>query len=143
MATKKHKLKFFVEVQTQDCPSVVSEMPSMQRATKLVGKNIQTIIKHGRFANEIGGSVINVWVEHIVIHGAGPLFKLGDKVRSKIHSGTSFDGKVGTIVRAPEKRSKRGSILFSGQYAYDVDFDGRIQRMAEDHIAPLAAAAGR
>ena len=61
---------------------------------------------------------------------AGPKFKLGDKVLCRIYP----DGGVGTIVRAPKKISKRGSVLFDGVYAYDVDFSGRVQRLAESHL---------
>lgn len=64
-----------------------------------------------------------------------PFFAIGDKVECTI----IVDGKplpIGTIVRVPKKHG-------GGFYSYDVDFNGRLQRITEQHLKPASMKAGR
>jgi hypothetical protein len=81
---------------------------------------------------------------------AGPVFKLGDKVRVTIPD-SPLNGMIGTIVREPKKRGQSNSVLFPGQYSYDVEFTERLplnlanpdcktQRLREGHLGLVSAA---
>jgi hypothetical protein len=80
------------------------------------------------------------------VSNSKPRFGLREKVKL-LPCGSPLDEAVGTIVRVPKKRGQKNSIFFPGGYAYDVDFSGRVQRIAEDHLEPVlrarAAKAGK
>jgi hypothetical protein len=69
----------------------------------------------------------------------GPLFELGDKQRlvlpeSWLSRAKALNGHVGTIVFVPKRRGRHNTALFPGEYSYDVDFDGRLKRIGENHL---------
>ena len=75
-----------------------------------------------------------------------PRFKLGDKVVCALPGLLTcppdyLEGKVGTVIRAPKRRSP--GFLFDGEYAYTVEFENynhNPQRMAESHLLPFMTA---